>query len=196
MLTLYYAPKSRSIRALWMLEEIGCPYERSLVDIRTGKGRTPEYLKLNPHGKVPTLVHDGAVIPDSTAILLYLADAFPEAKLGPPVGDKERGPYLSAMLYTAAVLEPTLVAKMSGWSYDPSRVAWGTFDDALRRLRDIAERPYVLGERFSAADILIGGTIQFAMGVGMLQKEPAFESYVARLVERPAYKRAVEKDSG
>lgn len=196
MFTLYYAPKSRSIRALWMLEEIGCPYEKKHVDIRSGQGRNPEYLALNPHGKVPTLVHDGAVIPDSTAILLYLADLFPDAKLAPPIGDRERGPYLAAMMYTAAVMEPSLIAKSSGWAVQASRVAWGSFDDMMRRLRELTARPYVLGERFTAADILIGGAIQFATMTGMLPQDAAFADYVARITARPAFKRALEKDSG
>jgi glutathione S-transferase len=196
MLTLYYAPRTRSIRALWMLEEIGCPYEAKIVDVMAGKGRTAEYLALNAHGKVPTLIHDGAVIPDSTAILLYLADSFPEAKLGPPVGDPARGPYLAWMLYTTGVLEPALTAKANGWVYTASRVAWGSYDDLVTRLRSAASRPYVMGDHFTAADILIGGTIRFASQYGWLPKEPAFDDYMARLAERPAFQRAAKMDAG
>jgi len=195
MLTLYYAPKTRSIRALWMLEEVGQPYERKLVDIRSGKGRTSEYLKLNPHGKVPTLVHDGVVIPDSTAILLYLADAFPGTHLAPPIGDPKRGPYLAWMMYTAAVLEPHLTAKSNGWTYDSSRAAWGTYDDMVQRLRSAASRSYVLGDDFSAADILIGGAIQIGTLYGLLPKDESFERYLERLAERPAFERASKIDA-
>jgi glutathione S-transferase len=196
MLTLYYAPRTRSIRALWMLEEIGCPYEAKVVDVMAGKGRTADYMSLNPHGKVPTLVHDGAVIADSTAIVLYLADLFPESRLGFPVGDPQRGPYLAWMLYTTGVLEPGLTAKANGWAYQPSRVAWGSFDDMLARLRSAVERPYILGDEFTAVDILVGGTIQFASLHGWLPKEPAFQSYMERLGARPAYQRAAQKDAG
>jgi glutathione S-transferase len=195
MLTLYYAPRTRSIRALWMLEEIGCPYEAKLIDVMGGNGRTEEYLKLNPHGKVPTLVHDGAVIPDSTAILLYLADLFPEAKLGPPIGDPARGPYLAWMLYTTGHLEPGLTAKANGWTYAPSRVAWGSFDDMLARLKSAVGRPYVMGDHFTAVDILIGGTIQFASGFGWLPKDPSFDAYMQRLSGRPAFQRASKMDT-
>jgi glutathione S-transferase len=195
MLTLYYAKKTRSIRALWMLEEIGCPYEAKLIDVMGGHGRTDEYLRLNPHGKVPTLVHDGAVIPDSTAILLYLADLFPEAKLGFPVGDPERGPYLAWMLYTTGVLEPSLTAKANGWTYVPSRVAWGSFEDMVARLRGAMDRPYVMGDRFSAVDILIGGSIQWASLYGALPKDEKFGSYLERLAARPAFQRAAAKDA-
>jgi glutathione S-transferase len=178
-----------------MLEEIGCPYELRTVDIRSGQGQMLEYRKLNPHGKVPTLVHDGAVIPDSTAILLYLADAFPEARLAPPVGDPRRGPYLAWMTYTTGVIEPAFTAKRNGWTYSPFQVGWGSFEDVVQRLRQVVEQPYVLGNEFSAADILIGGAVQFGTQFGPLPKDPAFERYVERVTSRPAFKRMLEKDS-
>lgn len=196
MLTLYYAPRTRSIRALWMLEEIGCPYEAKPIDVMGGHGRTDEYLKLNPHGKVPTLIHDGAAIPDSTAILIYLADLYPEAKLGRPVGDPERGPYLAWMLYTTGVLEPGLTAKANGWSYAPSRVAWGSFEDMMARLKGAMDRPYIMGDEFTAVDILVGGSIQWASITGAFPKDPAFASYLERIGARPAFRRAMAIDAG
>jgi glutathione S-transferase len=196
MLTLYYAPRTRSIRALWMLEELGCPYERKLIDVMGGHGRTDEYLKLNPHGKVPTLIHDGAVIPDSTAIVLYLADLFPEAKLGLPVGHPERGPYLAWMLYTTGVIEPAITAKANSWNYAPSRVAWGSFEDMLARLKGAMGKPYLMGDQFTAVDILVGGSIQYATMVGALAKDAVFAPYLERLGARPAFQRAMKIDAG
>lgn len=197
MLTLYHCPRTRSLRALWMLEETGCPYSLTIVDIRAGEGRSAAYRKLNPHGKVPTLVHDGAVIPDSTAILLYLADAFPEAHLAPALTDPRRGPYLAWMTYTAAVIEPAFTARRHGWTYEPFAISWGAYDDVVQRLRDGASQasPYLLGADFTAADILIGGAISFGTQQGSLPAEPAFERYAALVTSRPAYRQALAKDS-
>ena len=196
MLTLYHCPRTRSLRALWMLEEVGCPYALSIVDIRSGEGKSAAYRKLNPHGKVPTLVHEGAVIPDSTAILLYLADAFPAAHLAPALTDRLRGPYLAWMTYTGAVVEPAFTARRQGWSYEAFSVSWGAFEDVAQRLQEGASnaRPYLLGEDFTAADILIGGSIMFGTQFGLLQ-DAAFEPYIALLTSRPAYKQALAKDS-
>jgi glutathione S-transferase len=197
MLTLYHCPKTRSVRALWMLEEVGSPYALSIVDVRAGENRRPEYRQLNPHGKVPTLVHDGAVIPDSTAILLYLADAFPEARLAPALSDPRRGPYLAWMTYTTGVIEPALTAKRNGWSYDPFAASWGAFEDVVQHLLEGAGKasPYLLGEEFTAADILIGGAIDFGTRIGPLPKDPVFERYVALITSRPAYRQALAKDA-
>jgi glutathione S-transferase len=197
MLTLYHCPMSRSIRALWMLEEIGCPYTLNIVDIRAGQGRDPAYRALNPHGKVPTLVHDGAVIPDSTAILLYLADLFPEARLAPPPGDPRRGPYFAWMTYTTGVIEPAFTARHHGHDYEPRSVAWGAYEDMTKHLQQGAATaaPFLLGEDFTAADILIGGAIQYGMQLGLLPRTEAFEGYTAAVIARPAHQRALAKDA-
>jgi glutathione S-transferase len=196
MLTLYHCPRTRSARALWMLEEIGCSYALKLVNLRAGEGRSAAYRQLNPHGKVPTLVHDAVVIPDSTAILLYLADAFPAAHLAPALDDPQRGTYLAWMTYTCGVIEPALAARHKGFEYEPSRVAWGAWEDILGRLQQGATgaQPYLLGERFSAADILIGGAIEYGLRAGDLPQEPAFVRYAAQCAARPAWKRAQAKD--
>lgn len=196
MITLYHCPRTRSIRALWMLEEVGCPYTLSIVDIRAGEGKSATYRKLNPHGKVPTLVHDGAVIPDSTAILLYLADAFPAAGLAPGLTDPRRGPYLAWMTYTTGVVEPAFTAKGKGWIYEPLTVGWGSFDDVVEHLHQGASEasPYLLGESFTAADILVGGAISFGVQAGILPEHPAFERYTDFVSSRPAFKQAIAKD--
>jgi glutathione S-transferase len=180
-----------------MLEEIGCPYTLSVVDIRAGAGRDPAYRQLNPHGKVPTLVHDGAAIPDSTAILLYLADLFPQARLAPPPGDPRRGPYLAWMTYTGSVIEPHFAARRLGHSYDPASTAWGAFDDMVEHLRQGAAgaRPYLLGEDFTAADLMIGGAIHYGLLLGHLPRLEAFDAYAGRVTARDAYQRAQAKDA-
>jgi glutathione S-transferase len=197
MLTLYHCPRTRSVRALWMLEETGCPYSLAIVDLRAGEGQSAEYRKLNPHGKVPTLVHDGAVIPDSTAILLYLADVLPDARLAPPLTDPRRGPYLAWMTYTASVIEPAFTARLKGWSYDAFAVSWGAYEDVVQHLREGVSKacPYLLGEDFSAADILIGGAIAFGTQQGALPQDPELERYAALVTSRSAYKHALAKDS-
>lgn len=197
MLTLYHCPMTRSARALWMLEEIGCPYTLNIVQVRGGEGRDLAYRKLNPHGKVPTLVHDGAVIPDSTAILLYLADLFPDARLAPPPGDPRRGPYLAWMTYTSGVIEPAFAARHHGHEYQPFSSAWGAFEDMIVHLRQgaTAAAPYLLGAQFTAADIMIGGAIRYGMQHGALPPGEAFEHYTAAIAARPAYRRYLEKDA-
>jgi glutathione S-transferase len=197
MLTLYHYPMTRSTRALWMLEEIGCPYILNIVDIRAGEGRDPAYRRLNPHGKVPTLVHDEVVIPDSTAILLYLADQFREKRLAPQPGDPLRGLYLTWMTYTPGVIEPAFAAKRHGHEFDPVSVAWGRFDDMVERLQQgaAAAAPYLLGAGFTAADILIGGAIHFGTQFGLLARTEARERYAAAVTARPAFQRAMAKDA-
>lgn len=197
MLTLYHCPRTRSSRVLWMLEELGQPYSLKLVDIRAGEGRDPAYRKLHPHGKVPALEHDGVAIYDSTAILLYLADRFPESHLAPPPQDPRRGPYLAWMTYTPGVIEPAIAARRHGYTYDPFAVGWGAFEDMMAHLRQgaAAASPYLLGEDFTAADILIGGALHYGMLTGSLPVDPILQRYSARVIERPACQRANARDA-
>lgn len=198
MLTLHHSPKTRSSRILWLLEEIGAPYELVVHDYNAPSAFPEEYRAIHPHKKVPALVHDGVVITESAAICCYLADAFPAAELGPRIGDPKRGPFLTWLSYNAGVLEPAFMAKIKGWDADPRQVAWGSFDDAARTLREaLSAGPYVLGERFSAADVLIATSVQIAGFRGkLLPQEEPFTGYVARIEARPAYQRALAKDAG
>src|SRR6185312_6904687 len=198
MLTLYHAPKSRSFRTLWLLEEIGAPYEMKIVSIRRGDGsgaRDPA----NPHplGKVPAIVDDGALVYETTAIALYLTDAFPAAGLGPKVGDKDRGAYVTWLAYYSGVFEPSLTAKFLKVQHVYGTFGWGPFEEVVDHLtRTLQASPYFLGDRFSAVDIVFGGTMPLLMSGQILPENEAFKSYVARITARPAFARAQARDGG
>jgi glutathione S-transferase len=194
MLKLYHSPQTRSSRIIWLLEEIGQPYEIAYVTIRRGDGSgARDANNPNPDGKVPTLEHDGRLVSESAAICLYLTDAFPEAGLGPAAGDPDRADYLTSLFFYAGEVEPALINKWTGRvdSDDQARRGYdlmvGRFEGALSR------GPYMLGERFSAADVLYGSVVQW--GAQMLPKRDAFDAYLARLQERPAFARAQAKDA-
>jgi glutathione S-transferase len=198
MLTLYHAPRSRGIRALWLLEEIGAPYELKMVNIRRGDGSgTRDENNPHPHGKVPALVHDGHVIYETSAIALYLTDLFPQSGLGPKIGDADRGAYLSWLAYYGGVFEPSLTATFLKIQHIYGTFAWAPFDEVLDHLgRTLAAHPYLLGEKFSAADIVYGGSMQFLIARGMVPGTDVFKAYGERATARPAYARAQAKDNG
>jgi len=193
MLTLFHAPRSRSTRFLWLLEELGAPYQVEYVDIRRGDGSgASDPRNLHPDKKVPALVDDGALVSESAAIALYLTDAFPQAKIGPVVGAPLRGSYLTWLAYYAGVLEPVILAQFEG------RTAT---DEALKReyealdarlLKTLEANPYLLGEAFSAADILFASLLTFARQA--LPPHAAYDEWLGRLTTRPAYGRALAKD--
>ncbi len=195
MLKLYHSPQTRSSRMVWLLEEIGAPYEIEYLDIRAEGGLPESYRAIHPLKKVPALQHDGETVTESAAICLYLADAFPAAGLGPRAGDAGRGAYLSWLAYYAGVVEPALMVKAVGATgFSPLSAAWGDPDLMIKRLEDTLDAgPYVLGDRFTTVDVLIGSTFQWAGK--LLPKTEAVEAYKARLMSRPAFLRSLEKDA-
>ena len=199
MLTLYHAPRSRSFRTLWLLEELGVPYETKIVSIRRGDGsgaEEPGYRKIHPHAKVPAIVHDGVAVFETPAIALYLTDTFPDAGLGPRIGDKRRGPYLSWLAYSTGVIEPALLEKALKIPHRAGTFGWGAPDEVEAVLADaLSGAPYLLGDKFSAADVIVGGSISFLMQVKMWPAKPVFTDYVSRFVARPAYARAQAKEA-
>ena len=194
MLKLYHSPRTRSSRMVWLLEEIGQPYEVEYMDIRAEGGLPESYRAIHYLKKVPALEHDGEIVTESAAICLYLTDAFPDAGLGYQAGEPGRGAYLSWLGYYAGVIEPALMVKAVGATgFSPVSAAWGDPELMLGRLADTLERgPYVLGERFTAVDVLVGSTFQWAGR--LLPKSPAIEAYGARLQARPAFGRSLAKD--
>jgi glutathione S-transferase len=199
MITLYHAPKSRSSRFVWLLEEIGEPYEVKGVPIRDRSEHSAEeaaaYRRIHPHAKVPAIVDDGVAIFESSAIALYLGDAFPRAGLAAPIGDKKRGPYVTWLAYYAGVMEPAFVGKALGFATTNATTGWASTDDVLAYLIETLTRgPHLLGEQFTTADVLFGSTLALFEGGPMLPRNDVIERYIARLVERPAYKRAAAKD--
>lgn len=198
MLTLCHCPKSRSGSIVWLLEELEVPYELKIVNVRhaDGTGAT-DPGNPHPHHKVPTLVHDGHVVFESAAIVLYLTDLFPEKKLGPAVGDPKRGEYLSWLAYRPGVLEPAMLMRRFEIKHVYGAMGWGPAEEVEEVLNEtLSKRRYILGDDFSAADIMVGGAVHFMMLMKIMKETPALKDYAARVAGRPALKRAQEKDNG
>jgi glutathione S-transferase len=195
-LTLYHAVPSRAATARWMLEELGEPYAIELLDLKAGDQRKPEYLKLNPMGKVPTLVDGDTVVTEVAAICCYLADAYPDAGLAPAIGDKRRGPYLKWLFFGPSCIEPAMTDKaMKREAVPRSTAGWGDYDTVVEVLRAaVAKGPWLLGERFTAADVVIGSSIRFGTAFGMLPEIPEFVAYRERVLARPALQRQMALD--
>ena len=196
-LTLYHAAPSRSSIVRWMLEEIGEPYDLHLLSLKKGENREPAYLAVNPMGKVPALKHGDVVITESAAICLYLADAFPTVGLTVPVGDPRRGPFLKWLFFSPSCLEPAITDRAFKRAEEPPRGAlgYGDYDTTMDVVaRAVEPGPYLLGEKFSAADVVIGLTLRWGMMFKLIPERSEFLAYTGRLAERPALKRAQEMD--
>ncbi len=196
-LTLYHAIPSRSSIARWMLEEVGEPYTIKPIDLTKGENREAAYLAVNPMGKVPTLEHDGVIVTEAAAICAHLADAFPQAKLNVPVGDPRRGPYLKWLFFGPSCVEPAITDRAFPRKEEARRgmLGYGDYDTVLDVLaKAVARGPYILGEQFTAADVVIGSGLRWGMMFKLVPERPEFVAYGARLAERPALQRALEKD--
>jgi glutathione S-transferase len=193
---LHHAAPSRSSTVLWMLEELGEPYDLHVLDLKKGEQRQPAYLAVNPMGKVPALEHDGVLITEVGAICLFLADAYPSAGLAPPIGDPLRGPYLRWMLFQGNCFEPALVDKALGREAGPAAMLpYGDLDTTVETVaRAVAAGPWFLGDRFTALDVYFGSAIRWTMGFGLLPAREEFTRYAERLATRPAAMRAEAKD--
>jgi glutathione S-transferase len=195
-LVLYTNPMSRGRTARWMLEEIGQPYRAEIVEY--ARMKSPEYLAINPMGKVPALRHSDTLVTESAAICAYLADVFPEAGLAPPPGSRLRGPYYRWLFFAAGPIEAANTDKALGVAVRPEQVrmvGYGTREQTLAALEDQLERSeYVAGARFTAADVYVGSHVGWGMAFGTVDKRPAFERYWRHLSQRPAAQRAREID--
>jgi glutathione S-transferase len=195
-IVFYSSPMSRGRIIHWMLEEVGEPYRYELVNLATSDQKKPAYLAINPMGKVPAIVHRGTVVTECGAICAYLADAFPAAGLAPPATSAARGAYYRWMFFGACCVEPAVIDRMLERP-PPSRpmaLSYGCYEDVVAALeKAVRPGPYMLGERFSGADVYLGSQIDFGMMTKALETRPAFQEYTARLQQRPAYKRFVEK---
>lgn len=193
-LTLYTNPMSRGRIARWMLEEVGEPYE--VVNLDFGPAmKSPDYLAVNPMGKVPAIEHGGTVVTEAAAICAYLADAFPAASLAPPVA--ERGTYYRWLFFTAGPLEAAVTNKSQGWEAPDKKgmLGYGSFVDALDAVEGaISQGSFLCGDQFTAADVALGSQLGWGMMFGTIDKRDAFESYVARLYQRPAHVKASALD--
>ena len=196
-LTLYHISPSRSSIAHWMLEEVGEPYDLHVLSMKKGENRQPDFLAVNPMGKVPALKHNGVVITEAAAICCYLADTFPKAGLNVPVGDPQRGPYLKWLFFGPSCIEPAIMDQAFKRNEAPPKGAlgYGDFDTVLDVVaKAVSAGPYLLGEKFTAADVVIGSGLRWGMLFKMLPERPEFLDYTARLAERPALKRSTAKD--
>jgi len=195
-ITLYHGSPSRSSTVLWMLEELGEPYELKLLDLKKGEQRQPAYLAVNPMGKVPALIHDGVLITEVGAICTYLADAYPRAGLAPAVDDPLRGPYLRWMFFQGNCLEPALIDRaLKREPGQASMMPYGDVDTTVETVaRAVAKGPWFLGDRFTALDVYFGSAIRWTLQFGILPARPEFTAYRDRLMQRPAYSRAEAKD--
>jgi glutathione S-transferase len=196
---LYYSPQTRAGRPRWLLEEIGAPYEIVSLDLQKGEHKKPDYMKIHPHGAVPALVDGDLALFESAAICMYLADKFPDKKLAPPLGTPARGLYYQWMLYSMATLEPPVLevflntvmlpeAERSGAAVEKARTSFAAVAKVLSNA--LTGRDFILGEQFSAADVMIGSTLAWAGFMGLLADHPTLQAYAKRLSERPAFQRA------
>ena len=196
-LTLYHAAPSRSSIVRWMLEEIGEPYDIHHLSLSKGDNRAPDYLAVNPMGKVPALRHGDVVITEAAAICAYLADEFPRARLNIPIGDARRGPYLKWLFFGPSCIEPAMMDRAFPRKEEPRRgmLGYGDFDTLMNVVANaVAKGPYIMGDQFTAADVVIGSGLRFGMMFKMLPERSEFIAYTGRLAQRPALARAEAKD--
>jgi glutathione S-transferase len=196
-LTFYTNPMSRGRIARWMLEEVGCDYDTVVLDYGSTM-KAPDYLVINPMGKVPALRHGETVVTETAAICAYLADAFPDSGLAPPPGNPSRGAYYRWLFFAAGPVEAAVTAKSLGLLAPPDKsgqAGYGTFEDVVAALeKAVSAGPYICGDQFTAADVYVGSQIGWGMMFGSLPKSESFGSYFGRLSDRPAWKRARELD--
>ncbi len=179
-----------------MLEEVGVPYELRFVDIMKGAQKSPEFLALNPMGKLPTLTDGDTVVTEVAAIGLYLADKYAYGRLCPKVDDSARGTYLRWSLFAPSVIEPGAMAKMNAWAFKDGQAGWGTYDAMLSSMeKAVSNGAFLLGETFSMADVIFGGTLRYMLTFKMLEARPAFTAYAERLAARPALQRAEARNA-
>ncbi len=196
-LVFYTHPMSRGRIVRWMLEELGCPYRTEVLDYGTTM-KAPAYRAINPMGKVPAIRHGDTVVTEAGAICAYLADAFPQKGLAPPSTDRLRGPYYRWLFFGAGPLEAATSNTALGFEVPKERrgqIGYGTLEDVIAALEGaVSNGDYILGDRFSTADVYLGSQIGWGMAFGTIEKRPAFDAYCKRISARPAAQRAKEID--
>ncbi|HEX8701783.1 MAG TPA: glutathione S-transferase family protein [Myxococcaceae bacterium] len=198
---LYFSPMTRSTRARWMLEELGQPYELVKVDMNKGEHKQAEYLKVHPLGLVPAFQDDGFTVFESAAIIMHLADKYPEKGLAPAVGTQERAEYYQWILFSMVEAEQPLVQIVQHTRFLPEADRQpSVVERASKKFKTVASvlqerlkgREYLIGNRFTAADVVLGGVMNFANMIGQLGEHPELQAYLKRLLERPAAKKALD----
>jgi glutathione S-transferase len=192
-ITLYHSPASRAFTAYWMLEELGVPFNVKTIDIRKGEQKQPAYLKLNPAGKVPTLTDGAVVVSENPAIAIYLADRYGYGALAPRMDEADRGPYLKWMVFSTAVVDPVATLHEQKIDLPGFNFSFGAFSDMVEVVTGVLrDREFLLGGRFSAADVVLGGTLSRLLYQKVLPEDPVLLDYNGRLTEREAFQRAAD----
>jgi glutathione S-transferase len=196
VVTLHHSPNTRSTGALILLEELGAPYDLHVMNMKAGENRAPAYLAINPLGKVPAVTHGDALVTEQVAVFMYLADLFPAAGLAPPIGDPLRGPYLRWMAFYGSSFEPALIDRSQKHAPPSSLAPYGDYETMLTTLVGQLEKgTYLLGERFSAVDVLWGTALRWTTMFGLVPELPVIAAYIERVGSRPAVARARAKDA-
>jgi glutathione S-transferase len=196
MITLYHSPQTRSASIVWLLEELEVPYQTKVVDFRRADGTgSKDPANPHPHGKVPALTDGGETVFEGSAIALFLTDKYRTKKLGPAAGDAKRGEYLSWLAYRPGVMEPAIISRRFEFKHVYGAMGWAPADEVEEVLnKHLGSRQYFLGDAFSALDILLGGGLNFLMIAKMIKETPTLKAYVARITDRPAYRKMMELD--
>jgi glutathione S-transferase len=194
--TLYHSPRSRSAGVHALLEELGADYELHLLNLQQGEQRRPEYLAVNPMGKVPAIRHGDALVTEQPAVYLYLADLYPEAGLAPALDDPLRGPYLRWMVFYGSCFEPALIDRaLQREAGKPSMSPYSDFETMFDTLlKQLTPGPYFLGERFTAVDVLWGTALKWVTAFKLVPDSPHIMAYIDRINTRPAMQRAAAKN--
>jgi glutathione S-transferase len=194
---LFHSPNTRSAGARILLEELNADHALHVLNMKAGEQRKPEYLAINPMGKVPAIKHGDALVTEQAAIYMYLADLYPEAKLAPAIGDPLRGPYLRWMVFYGSCFEPAVVDRSMKREPAPRGSSpYGDFDTMLATVtQQLSKGPWFLGETFTAADVLWGTALTWTMGFKIVPELPEFKAYTERFNARPAVARARAKDA-
>lgn len=189
---LYHNPMSRARVARWILEEAGANYELVQIDFKTKQQKAPEYLKINPMGKVPALVYNGHVITETAAICTYVADLFPHSKLAPEIQDPQRADYLRWMFFASGCVEPAMLdrAHPRASQAASSQLGYGSYEECFKVLKaQLTKGTYILGEKFSAADVYLSSVLSWGMRTKAIDPNPVFNAYVEKCMNRPAFAR-------
>ncbi|KQR10759.1 MULTISPECIES: glutathione S-transferase family protein [Xanthomonas] len=196
-ITLFHNPRSRSRGVLVLLEELGASYSLQIIDLEKEQQLAPEFLAINPMGKIPTIVHGDSVVTEQGAIYQYLAELYPEAGLSPAPGDADRGAYLRWLAFYGAAFEPAIVDLALKRSPPPRSLSPYADSDTVLNVvyAQLAQGDYLLGTRCSAADVLWGGALAWMVQFGMIDPPAPTRAYIARMAERPAFARATGVDA-
>ena len=197
MVTFFHSPQTRSAGTLALFEELGVPYDLRVINMKAGEQRQPDYLAINPMGKVPAIRHGDALVTEQPAVFIYLADLYPQAGLTPALGDPLRGPYLRWMVFYGSCFEPAVVDR--AMQREPAAMAtspYGTFDTMLNTLTEqLARGPWLLGDTFTAADVLWGTALNWTTQFKLVPELPVIRAYINRVLARPAMLRAAARDA-